>query len=61
MKITTGDESWVSNYDPETKQKFSQFKLPSKTRPKKELQSQSNYNYEAVVHHEYTSRGQAIN
>ncbi|GFV80251.1 histone-lysine n-methyltransferase setmar-like protein [Trichonephila clavipes] len=34
-KIITGDETWVSGYDPETKQQSSQWKFPSEPRPKK--------------------------
>ena len=28
-RVITGDESWLYNYDPETKQQFSQWKMPS--------------------------------
>ncbi|GFU02081.1 uncharacterized protein TNCV_837251 [Trichonephila clavipes] len=33
--IITGDESWVYGYDPETKQRSSQWKTPGSPRPKK--------------------------
>jgi histone-lysine N-methyltransferase SETMAR len=33
--IITGDETWVFGYDPETKRQSSQWKSPSKPRPKK--------------------------
>jgi len=33
--VITGDESWLYNYDPETKQQYSQWKTPSSPRPKK--------------------------
>jgi hypothetical protein len=33
--ITTGDETWVYGYDPETKQQSSQRKSPNSARPKK--------------------------
>jgi len=34
-RVITGDESWLYNYDPETKQKSSQWKTPFSPRPKK--------------------------
>jgi histone-lysine N-methyltransferase SETMAR len=33
--ITTGDETWMYVYDPETKQQSSQWKSPNSPRPKK--------------------------
>jgi len=41
-RVITGDESWLYNYDPETKQQSSQWKTPSSPRPKKALQVRSN-------------------
>jgi hypothetical protein len=38
-RVTTGDESWLYGYDPETKQQPSQWKTPSSPRPKKSAQS----------------------
>ena len=32
--LVTGDESWVYGYDPETKQRSSQWKGPTSPRPK---------------------------
>ena len=34
-RVITGDETWVYGYDPETKQKSSQWKIPTFPRPKK--------------------------
>ena len=34
-RVITGDESWVYDYDPETKQQSWQWKTPSSPRPKK--------------------------
>ena len=44
-RVITGDESWVYGYDPETKQKSSQWKSPRSPRLKKARQSHS------VTHH----------
>ena len=41
-RVITGDESWVYSYDPETKQQFSQWKIPTSPRPKKARQVKSN-------------------
>ena len=68
-KVTTGDESWVYGYDPETKQQSSQWKRPDEPRPKKARQSRSSvksmlivfFDYEGAVHHEYAPTGQTIN
>jgi histone-lysine N-methyltransferase SETMAR len=40
--ITTGNETWVYGYDPETKQQSSQWKSPNSTRQKKARQVRSN-------------------
>ena len=40
-KVITGDESWVYDYDPETKQQSSQWKRSDESRPKKARQSRS--------------------
>ena len=72
-KVITGDESWVYDYDPETKVHSSQWKSPKSSRMKKAQQSQSNvkamlliflinfffyYYHEGV--HQYTPPGQTI-
>jgi hypothetical protein len=35
QNVTTGDESWVYGYEPETKVQSSQWKTPNSPRPKK--------------------------
>jgi len=66
--VTTGDESWVYGYDPETKAQSSQWKLSSSPRPKKARQFCSNVKVlltvfldsRGVVHYEYTPQGQTV-
>jgi len=41
-RVITGDESWVYDYDPETKQRSTQWKTPSSPRPKKACQVRNN-------------------
>ena len=61
--VTTGDESWVYGYDPETKAQSTQWKHSTFPRPKKARQVRSNvkvlltiYFYcRGVVHHKFTS------
>jgi len=40
-RVITGDETWVYQYDPETKQQNAQWKTANSTRPKKFHQSKS--------------------
>ena len=66
--VITGDESWVYEYDPETKAQSSQWKYPSSPRPKKARQVRSNvkgmltvfFDSRGVVHHEYAPQGQTV-
>jgi hypothetical protein len=41
-RVKTGDETWVYDYDPETKQQSTQWKTPSYPRPKKARKVRSN-------------------
>ena len=50
-RITTGDESWVYRYDPETKQQSSQWKSPESPRPKKARQSRTQKHAHRVFRH----------
>jgi hypothetical protein len=71
-KVITADESWVYDYDPETKVHSSQWKSPKSSCLKKAQQSQSNvkamlmifliyfFYYHEGVHHKYTPPGQTI-
>ncbi|XP_049273386.1 protein GVQW3-like [Rhipicephalus sanguineus] len=66
--IITGDESWVHEYDPETKSQSSHWKHSSSPRPKKTREVRSNikvmlsafFDSRGVVHHEYAPQGQTI-
>jgi len=48
-RVITGDESWLYNYDPETKQQFSQWKTPSSPQMKKARQIRSNIKSMLIV------------
>jgi hypothetical protein len=68
-RVITGDESWVYEYGPETKQQSSQWKSPGSPRPKKARQSRSAtksmlfvfFNIQGIVHHEFDPEGQTVN
>jgi histone-lysine N-methyltransferase SETMAR len=67
--ITTGDETLVYGYDPETKQRSSQWTSPNSPWPKKARQVRSNvksmlivfFNIQGTVHKEFVPLGQTIN
>jgi histone-lysine N-methyltransferase SETMAR len=67
--ITTGDETWVYGYDPETKQQLSQWKSPNSPQPKKVRQVRSNvksiliifFDIQGIVHKEFVPPGQTVN
>ena len=67
--VITGDESWVYEYDLETRQISSRWKTPSSPQPKKERQVKSNFKtmlfvffeIDGLVRHEYIPRGQRVN
>jgi AraC-like DNA-binding protein len=66
---TTGDESWVYGYDPETEPLSSQWKTQLSPRPKKARQVRSNvrtmliafFDTEGLVHHEFLRQRQTMN
>jgi len=68
-RVITGDESWVYDYDPETKQQSTQWKTPSSPRPKKARQVRSNIksmliiflDIRGIVHKEFVPPGQTVN
>jgi len=68
-RVITGDESWVYDYDPETKQQSIQWKTPSSPRPKKVRQVRSNIksmliislDIRGIVHKEFVPHGQTVN
>ena len=67
--IVTDDESWVYEYEPDTKQQSSQWKDPTSPRRKKgrqvrkktKIMSLAFFDSEGTIHHEYASDGQTIN
>ena len=67
--VITGDESWVYDYDLETKQQFMQWKTPSSLRPKKARQVRSNIksmliiflDIRGIVHTEFVPPRQTVN
>jgi hypothetical protein len=67
--IITGDESWVYDYDHETKQMSSQWKTPSSPRRKKARQVRPNvktmliafFDAEGLVYHEFLPQRQTMN
>jgi len=68
-RVITGDESWLYNYDPETKRQSSQWKTPSSPQPKKARQVRSNiksmliifFDIRRFVHKEFVPPGQTVN
>jgi hypothetical protein len=65
--VVIGDESWMYEYDPETKVQSSQWKDPTFPKPKKARNARSNakvilfFFYRGVVYHEYESLNQTDN
>jgi len=67
-RVITCDECWVYSYDPETKQKSSQWKSPTSPRPKKASQVKSNVNsmiitfsdIKGTLHKEFVPAGQNV-
>lgn len=67
--VITGDESWVFQYDPETKRQSLQWKTPSSPRPKKARMSKSRvktmlivfFDHRGIVHHEFVPEGTTVN
>ena len=67
--VITGDESWVFQYDPETKRQSCQWKSMSSPRPKKSRMQCSQvkvmlitfFDHQEMVHHEFVPQGQTVN
>ena len=67
--ITTDDETWVYEYDVETAQQSSEWRLPNEPKPKKPLESRSKikvmltvfFDSQGVVHSEFLPDGQSVN
>jgi hypothetical protein len=68
-RVITGDESWVYDYDPETKQQSSQLKTPSSSWPKKARHGRSNIksmliifsDIRGILHRQCVPTGQTVN
>ena len=68
-RVTTGDETRIFEYDPETKRQRCQWKSPTSPRPKKARQSKSKvkvmlitfFGVTGIVHSEFLPQGQTIN
>ena len=67
--VITGDETWVFQYDPETKRQSLQWKTAGSPRPKKARMSRSRvkvmlivfFDNKGLVHHEFVPQGQTVN
>jgi len=68
-KVITGDESWVFDYDPETKRQGSEWHTKSSPRPKKARMSRSKvktmiivfFDSCGIVHKEFVTPGLTVN
>ncbi|UYV63626.1 hypothetical protein LAZ67_2005061 [Cordylochernes scorpioides] len=67
-KIITGDETWVYDYDPETKRQYAEWRGQGEPRPKKSriLKSRNKVllvaflDNKGIVHHEYLPAGRTV-
>ena len=67
--VITGDESWIFQYDPETKRQSRQWKSPSSPRPRKARMCKSKikvmlivfFDCKGLVHYEFVPIGQTVN
>lgn len=68
-RIVTGDETWVYEFDMQTSQQASEWRLPTEPKPKKARQSRSKvkvmltvfFDYRGVVHSEFLPEGETVN
>ena len=68
-RVITGDETWIFEYDPETKCQRCQWKSQTSLRPKKARQSKSKtkvmlitfFDVRSIIHSEFLPQGQTIN
>ena len=68
-RVITGGESWIFEYDPETKRQSRQWKSPASPRPRKARMSKSKvmvmliafFNINGIVHFKFLPQGQTVN
>ena len=68
-RIVTGDETWVYEFDTQTSQQASEWRLPTEPKPKRARQTRSKlkvmltvfFDYRGVVHSEFLPEGQMVN
>ena len=68
-QVITGDETWVFQYDAETKRQSMQWKTAESPRPKKACMSKSKikvmltafFDQKGLVHHEIVPEGETVN
>ena len=68
-QVITGDETWVFQYDPETKRQSMQWKITGSPRPKKARMSKLKikvmliafFDQKDLVHHEFVPEGETVN
>ncbi|XP_018314337.1 histone-lysine N-methyltransferase SETMAR-like [Mycetomoellerius zeteki] len=68
-RIITGDETWVYEYDTQSRHQASEWRAPNEPRPKKPRRFQSKkkvmltvfMDYNGIVHHEFLPEGQIVN
>jgi len=68
-RVITGDDTWVYQYDPETKLQSAQWKTANSSRPKKFHRSKSRvkamlltfFYVRGIVHYEFVPTGQTVN